>query len=302
MDDHPSTPKSASGRLSPLPLRTGAFRFNSKLERRIVQRVGRAIFDFRLIEAGDHILLAVSGGKDSLSLLSVLDQLRRRSPIRFELTIVTVHQGSPHFKTDALETHYQTFDYPYRIVHVPIEAILKEKEMPHVIPCALCSRIRRGVLYTTASELNCNKIALGHHLDDALETLLLNLFYSGKLRAMAARYRSDNGHHVVIRPLCYVPESWLIDYSEAMAFPTTSCGTTGCGAEDTKRQRMKRLIAELDQEQEVSHISKKDTGAVSGGIRFQMLRALKNVHPRHLLDPRLLSAFSDSSEKERSGV
>jgi tRNA 2-thiocytidine biosynthesis protein TtcA len=252
----------------------GAFRFASRLERKIVRRAGAAVGDHGLISDGDHLLVAVSGGKDSLSLLHVLRLLGRRSPVRFRITAVTVHQGSPRFDTARLEEHYRREGFEYHIEHVPIDQILAAKLAPGTIPCSLCSRIRRGVLYTLAPKIGCTKIALGHHLDDLLETLLLNMFFGGQLRSMAPRLRSDDGRNVVIRPLCYVPEAWLVEYSQQQRFPVSSCATEGCGEVDARRQQMKRLIAEL------SHQSPQ--------LRWHMLRALRNVRPEHLLDPRLL--------------
>jgi tRNA 2-thiocytidine biosynthesis protein TtcA len=256
----------------------GAFRFASRLERSIARRAGAAVGDHGLIVDGDHLLVAVSGGKDSLSMLQILRLLGRRSPARFRLTVVTVHQGSPRFDTRRLEEHYRREGFEYHIERVPIDQILAEKLAPGTIPCSLCSRIRRGVLYTLASRLGCTKIALGHHLDDLLETLLLNLFYGGQLRSMAPLLRSDDGRNVVIRPLCYVPEAWLVEYSQQQRFPVSSCATEGCGESDTRRQQMKRLIADLAQR--------------SPQLRWHMLRALRNVRPEHLLDPRILSQVS----------
>jgi tRNA 2-thiocytidine biosynthesis protein TtcA len=256
---------------------SGGFRFTSKLERRIVRRAGAAVGDFGLIDEGDHILVAVSGGKDSLSMLRILQLLLRRSPVAFHLTAVTIHQGYASFSTERLEEHYRRSGVTYRVEQVPIDQILAEKLAPGVTPCSLCSRIRRGALYTLARDLGFSKVALGHHLDDLLETLLMNLFFGGRLRSMAPFLRSDDGRNTVIRPLCYVPEAWLAEYARQMGFPVTTCATEGCGDRDGARQRMKRLIADLDRE--------------SPGVRWHMLRALRNVRSEHLLDRTLLSAL-----------
>ncbi len=261
----------------------GGFRFSSRLERRIVRRAGAAVGDYALLGEGDHVLVAVSGGKDSLAMLQVLRLLLRRSPVAFRLTVVTIHQGHASFDTAPLEAHYRSLEVPYLIERVPIDEILAAKLEPGVIPCSLCSRIRRGALYTIAARLGCNKVALGHHLDDLAETLLMNLFYGGQLRSMAPVYRSDDGRHLVIRPLCYVPEAWLAEYARERALPVTSCATPGCGTGDGSRQRMKRLIAELDRERP--------------GVRWQMLRALRNVRGEHLLDPRLLPAGGEAQAR-----
>lgn len=251
-----------------------SFRYSSKLERRIVRKAGAAIGDHQLIAAGDRILVAVSGGKDSLSMLQVLRLLLRRAPIPFELIAVTVHQGAAGFDADRLQAYYAQEGLEHRIVHVPIDLILQEKLAPGATPCSLCSRIRRGVLYNVAPELGCNKIALGHHLDDLAETLLLNLCFTGQLRAMAPIFTSDDGRNTVIRPLCYVPEAWLRDYALQQRFPVQTCATAGCDDAGSQRQQMKRLVARLEAE--------------NPGVRQQMLRALSNVRAEHLLDRELL--------------
>jgi len=255
------------------PSTPGSFRFSSKLERKIVRKVGRAVADHGMIHQGDHIMVAVSGGKDSLSMLEVLGILARRSPISFSMTAVTLHNGYDSFTTEGLEQHYAKKGQAYRVKHVPIKEILEEKLAPGVTPCSLCSRIRRGALYTLAVQMGCTKIALGHHLDDLIETLLLNLFYSGSLRSMSPCFRSDDGKNVVIRPLAYVPESWLVEYSQRMAFPVTTCATEGCGDSNSSRVAMKRLVQDLD-------------GRIHG-LRGNMLRALQSVRPEHLLDREL---------------
>jgi tRNA 2-thiocytidine biosynthesis protein TtcA len=282
----------------------GAFRFSSRLERNIARRVGAAIGDYGLIAPDDHLLVAVSGGKDSLALLDLLLQLRRRSPVTFRITVVTVHQGGVSFDTARLEAHYRARGFvdaagasapvgklspppppaapeAYLIPRVPIDQILATKLAPGTIPCSLCSRIRRGVLYTTAVQLGCSKIALGHHLDDLLETLLLNLFFGGQLRSMAPLLRSDDGRNTVIRPLCYVPEAWLTQYSQEQRFPVVSCATEGCGGGDTRRQQMKQLIGQI--------------AGSSPKVRWHMLRALRNVQVKHLLDTRLIAPHTRGS-------
>ena len=248
----------------------GAFRFFSRLERNIVRKIGEAVADFGLIEAGDHILIAVSGGKDSLAMAETLHLLRRRSPIHFDLTVVTIDQSNAGLSSQALETHFRHCGYTYQIIPAPIDEAVREKGKPKIIPCALCSRLRRGVLYTLAPKLGCNKIALGHHLDDLLETLLMNLFFSGKLRSMAPRFQSDDGRNIIIRPLCFIPEAWLMEYSHSRGFPITRCSNSGCGTEDSQRQRIKRLIQQLS----IDHPK----------LRWHMLKAMQNIQTTHLLD------------------
>jgi tRNA 2-thiocytidine biosynthesis protein TtcA len=253
------------------------FRFSSKLERKIVRRTGEAIGEFGLIEQGDHLLVAVSGGKDSLSMIEVLRLLLHRSPVSFEMTVVTICQGYTGFGFDELEKYYQGQGYRYKLIHAPVERILEQKLQPGSTPCSLCSRIRRGILYTYAPKLGCNKIALGHHLDDLIETLLLNFFYSGQLRSMGPNFVSDDGRNRVIRPLCFVPEAWLAAYAEHRGFPIMDCGSPQCGQPDSRRMRVKRLISRLDEE--------------SPGIRGQMLHALRTVCVEHLLDRHLQKAL-----------
>jgi tRNA 2-thiocytidine biosynthesis protein TtcA len=230
-------------------------------------------------------MVAVSGGKDSLALLSALRVLARRAPIEFRLTAVTVDQGSRAFSSAPLEAHYRALGVAHHVERVPIDRILLDKLAPGTIPCSLCSRIRRGALYTLAARLGCTKIALGHHLDDLIETLLMNLFYGGQLRAMAPLLRSDDGRNIVIRPLCYVPEQWLAEYARAQRLPVTCCATEGCGEADTTRRRMKQLVADLARDHP--------------GLRWQALRALRNVRGGHLLDRELWLSLQQRVERHR---
>ncbi len=257
-------------------LREGAFRFASKLERRILRRLGAAVGDHALIAEGDHLLVAVSGGKDSLSLLSLLRVLARRAPVSFRLTAATIHPGGEG--AAALVRHYESLGVAHHIEQIPMEEILAAKLSPGSIPCALCSRIRRGALYTLAVKLGCTKIVLGHHLDDLVETLLMNLFFSGQLRAMAPILRSDDGRNLVIRPLCYVPEAWLAEYAREQGLPVQGCATAGCGTPDSTRQRMKALISELARD--------------FPNLRWQALRALGHVQVEHLLDRELVARLA----------
>lgn len=239
------------------------------LERRIRRRAGRAIGDFGLIEQNDRILVGLSGGKDSWTLLHVLNRLRERAPVHFSLIAVTVHAGFAGFHTEQIEAYLRTARYEYRIVHAPIHEIMRTKLQPGDSPCSLCSRIRRGVLYTTAQELGCTKIALGHHREDFIETLLLNQFYNGTIKAMAPHLVADDGRNVVIRPLVYVAEGDIIKFASASGFPITSCACPSCGIADMKRMKIKKLLAELGREHP--------------GIKESLLAALADVDQRHLL-------------------
>ncbi|HZS37672.1 MAG TPA: tRNA 2-thiocytidine(32) synthetase TtcA [Polyangia bacterium] len=267
------------------PLRStelGAFRYGSKLERRIVGKVGQAVCDYKLLEDGDRVMVCVSGGKDSYALLDTLLLLKRKSPIRYELIAVNVDQGWPGYQTEAIEAHLASRGVERRMVRAhEIAGIVERVLRPHetgATPCSLCSRLRRGVLYGLAAELGATKIALGHHLDDAAETLMMNLFFSGSLRAMAPRFTSDDGRNVVIRPLVFVEEKDLIEYAEARRYPVVRCSCPTCGLPDQQRQVVKRLLASLEAEHP--------------GLKPQMLAAMKNVRAHHLLDRELLARLA----------
>ena len=260
------------------PLRStelGAFRYGSRLERRILQRVGRAIGDWGMLDEGDRVMVCISGGKDSYALLDALLLHARRAPIRYSLVAVNVDQGWPGYATDRIAKHLAARGVEFRMERADIAPIVEEKLAPGATPCSLCSRLRRGVLYNLAVSLGATKIALGHHLDDTVETLLLNLFYSGQLKAMPARLASDDGRNTVIRPLAYVEERDLIAYAEEQRYPVVRCGCPTCGLPDQKRQVVKRLLTSLEAEH--------------GGLKTQMLAALTNVKPGHLLDRTLLA-------------
>ena len=245
-----------------------------RIRRVLLKKVGRAIADHEMIAEGDRIMVCISGGKDSYAMLDVLEQLRRRAPVKFELVAVNVDQGWPGYDTDRIEGHLREAGVEYRMITEDYARIVEANLGPGQTPCSLCSRFRRGVLYRLADELGATKIALGHHADDLIETLVLNLFYSGKLASMPALLTSDDGRHVVIRPLCYVSESTLETYSQLQRFPVVRCGCPSCGLPEQKRQVVKRWLAELE--------------AAEPGIKSNMLGALKNVKPSHLLDPSIL--------------
>jgi tRNA 2-thiocytidine biosynthesis protein TtcA len=248
------------------------------LERQLLRGVGRAIADFRLIEPGDRIAVAVSGGKDSYTLLTLLAALARRAPIRFELVAVHLDQGHPGYDGEPLRRFLEQNGVEHRILREDTYAIVTEKIPEGKTYCSLCSRLRRGILYRVATELGCNKIALGHHRDDALETLLLNLFFAGKLAAMPARLHSDDGSQVVIRPLIYCAEDTIAAYAAARAFPILPCNLCGSQTE-AQRKQMKALLQRMEAEH--PH------------LRQSMLAALGNVIPSHLLDRSLAAAAGD---------
>src|SRR5918992_3427644 len=247
--------------------------YKSTLETRIAKKVTKAITEYNLIEDGDRVMVGLSGGKDSWALLQVLDVLRQRAPITFSLIGVTVDSGYDGYRHDLISSTCEARGWDYRIVHTEIGEVMEDLLANDATPCSLCARLRRGVLYRLADEVGATKIALGHHLDDFIETLLLNLFFAGALKAMPARLTSDNGQHVVIRPLVGVTESEARAYAKEQQLPIIGCCCPACGDLSLQRQRVKRLIAEL----EVEHPE----------IKSSMLRALANVAGRHLLDLRL---------------
>ncbi len=247
--------------------------YRSPLEARVAKKTTKAIVDFKLIEDGDRVMVGLSGGKDSWALLQVLDVLRQRAPIRFSLIAVNVDSGYKDFQHDVIAKTCEARGWEYRIEHTDIGEIMDDVLEANATPCSLCARLRRGVLYRIAGEVGATKIALGHHLDDFIETLLLNLFFAGALKAMPARLVSDNGEHVVIRPLVYVGEDEARLYCKEVGLPIIGCCCPACGDLSLQRQRIKRLIMDL----EVEH----------SGIKQSMLKALGNVMPRHLLDTRL---------------
>jgi tRNA 2-thiocytidine biosynthesis protein TtcA len=247
--------------------------YRSPLEARIAKKTTKAIVDFNLIADGDRVMVGLSGGKDSWALIHTLDQLRARAPIDFSLIAVNVDSGYKDFKHDVIAKTCEERGWEYRIEHTSIGDVMDDLLEANATPCSLCARLRRGVLYRIATEVGANKIALGHHLDDFIETLLLNLFFAGALKAMPARLVSDNAEHVVIRPLVYVSEDEARAYTKECGLPVIGCCCPACGDLSLQRQRVKRLIMDLEREH--------------SGVKQSMLKALGNVMARHLLDTRL---------------
>src|SRR5438552_3302273 len=247
--------------------------YQSELESRLAKRVTKAIVDYQMIEDGDRVMVGLSGGKDSWALLQLLDVLRQRAPIRFSLVAVNVDSGYKEYKHDLIAKTCQERGWDYRIEHTAIGEVMDDLLDANATPCSLCARLRRGVLYRIAKEAGANKIALGHHADDFIETLLLNLFFAGALKAMPAKLVSDDGAHVVIRPLVLVGEDEARAYAKECELPIIGCCCPACGDLGLQRQRAKRLLVELEREHP--------------GVKNSMLKALGNVQPRHLLDTRL---------------
>ncbi len=244
----------------------------NKLAKRLRRQVGAAIADFNLIEAGDRVMVCVSGGKDSYGLLDTLLALRAKAPVEFDLVAVNLDQKQPGFPEQVLPAFLAARGVPYRIVEQDTYAVVKRVIPEGKTMCGLCSRLRRGVLYRVAGELGANKIALGHHRDDILATFFLNLFYGGQLKAMPAKLVSDDGRHVVIRPLAYVREDDLAAYAGMRDFPIIPCSL--CGAqENLQRQVVGTMLREWE---------KRHAGRIES-----ILRALSDVRPSHLMDRQL---------------
>jgi tRNA 2-thiocytidine biosynthesis protein TtcA len=253
-----------------LPLGVG---YRTPLETRLAKKTTKAIVDFNLIEEGDRVMVGLSGGKDSWALMQVLDVLRQRAPIRFSLVAVNVDSGYEGYQHQVLAEACAARGWEFHREPTSIGELIEEKLDANATPCSLCARLRRGVLYRWAAKVGATKIALGHHLDDFVETLLLNLFFAGALKAMPARLVSDNQEHVVIRPLVYVTEAEARAYARENDLPIIGCCCPACGDLSLQRQRLKRLILDLEREHP--------------NVKASMLRALGNVMPRHLLDRRL---------------
>lgn len=244
----------------------------SKLEKKLLHQVGRAIEDFGLIEAGDRILVGVSGGKDSFTLLHLLQQLQRSAPIPFSLIACNLDQGHPGFPARQLEAYLRSTGAEVLMLREDTYSAVKRLVPEGKTACSVCSRLRRGILYGAAERQGCTKIALGHHRDDLIESLLLSMLFAGKIRSMPPRLRSDDGRNVVIRPLCYAAEADVAQFAGEKKFPIIPCEQCG-SQENLQRKRVKRLLDELERDHP--------------GVRASLLGAMGNVMPEHLLDPRL---------------
>jgi tRNA 2-thiocytidine biosynthesis protein TtcA len=245
---------------------------NNKLFKRLARQVGQAIGDFNMIEDGDKVMVCLSGGKDSYAMLEILMRLRERAPINFDIVAVNLDQKQPGFPEHVLPEYLKQLDIPFHIENQDTYSIVKRLVPEGKTTCSLCSRLRRGILYRVAGELGATKIALGHHRDDILQTLLLNMFYGGKLKGMPPKLQSDDGKNIVIRPLAYVKETDLEKYAELREFPIIPCNL--CGSQpNLKRAEMKALVRDWE---------KRFPGRIEN-----MFNALSNVVPSHLMDHKL---------------
>lgn len=259
----------------------------NKLEKKLCRLVGQAIGDFGMIEDGDKVMVCVSGGKDSYAMLDVLMKLRERAPINFEIVAVNLDQKQPNFPAEILPNYLKCLGVQYHIEEQDTYSIVKRVIPEGKTTCGLCSRLRRGILYRVADELGATKIALGHHRDDILETLMLNMFYAGKLKGMPPKLRSDDGKHIVIRPLAYVPEKLLERYAADMSFPIIPCDL--CGSQpNLQRQVMKEMLRDWE---------KKYPGRVEN-----LFRSMHHIVPSHLMDGEAFDFKNLDISTELSGI
>ncbi len=244
-------------------------REDHKLEKRLCREVGRAIVDFNMIEEGDKVMVCVSGGKDSYAMLDILLKLQKRAPIRFELIAVNLDQKQPGFPEHVLPDYLTALGVPFHIENQDTYSIVKRIIPEGKTLCSLCSRLRRGILYRVADELGATKIALGHHRDDMLQTFFLNMFFAAKLKGMPPKLVSDDGRHIVIRPMAYVPEKDLSRWAQVRSFPIIPCSLCG-SQENLQRKQVGNLLREWD---------KKYPGRLEN-----MFSALQHIVPSHLMD------------------
>jgi len=273
----------------------------NRLRKRLERNAGKAIADYTMIDDGDTILACISGGKDSLTMLDILLALRRRAPVDFRIIAMNLDQKQPGFPAEVLPTYFESIGVDYRIIEEDTYSVVQEKIPEGKTTCSLCSRLRRGVIYRVAKELGANKVALGHHRDDLIETLFLNLLFAGKIKAMPPKLVTDDGAHVVIRPLAYCAEKDIARFARGMAYPIIPCNL--CGTQDNlQRQKIKQMLADWETRYP--------------GRQEALLTALQNVVPSHLADTELfdfesltagtsvaeVAAAGDQPKKEKTAI
>ncbi|MFT5451801.1 MAG: tRNA 2-thiocytidine biosynthesis protein TtcA [Enterobacterales bacterium] len=266
------------------PLISGTKEFN-KLQKRLRGHVGKAIEDYRMIENGDKVMVCLSGGKDSYTMLEILMNLQSHAPVDFELIAVNLDQKQPGFPEDILPDYLKSIGIPYHIIEEDTYSIVKEIIPEGKTTCGLCSRLRRGILYSFAEKHGITKIALGHHREDIIETLFLNMFFGGKLKAMPPKLKSDDGKHIVIRPLAYCPESEIIKFADVRQYPIIPCNLCG-SQENLQRQAIKLMLADWQQR-------------YPGRIE-NIFGSIKNVAPSHLGDRKLYDFIDFSSHQSQA--
>lgn len=258
----------------------------NKLQKRLRRQVGTAITDYAMIEEGDKVMVCLSGGKDSYAMLDILLSLQKTAPVRFDLVAVNMDQKQPGFPEEVLPNYLEGLGVPYHIVEKDTYSIVRELIPEGKTTCGLCSRLRRGTLYGFANEIGATKVALGHHRDDIVETLFLNMFYGGKLKAMPPKLLSDDRRNVLIRPLAYCKEADLADYAHYKAFPIIPCNL--CGSQDNlQRQVIKQMLADW----ETQYPGRTET----------IFSAIKNLSPSQLADPKLFD-FASLRADHQTGV
>ena len=255
----------------PIHFESRSTNFN-RLRGRLEHQVGKAIADFNMVEEGDTVMVCMSGGKDSYTLLEILSALQRRAPIDFRIIAMNLDQRQPGFPEHVLPEYFKSIGVEYRIEAQDTYSIVKEKIPEGKTTCSLCSRLRRGIIYRVANELGANKIALGHHRDDMIETLFLNMFFGGKLKAMPPKLITDKGDHIVIRPLAYCAEKDIARFARGMEFPLIPCNLCG-SQENMQRKNIKKMLAAWELEYP--------------GRSQTIFTAMQNIAPSHLLDGRL---------------
>lgn len=268
--------------MNQIDTRKETLEFN-KLQKRLRRHVGNAITDYNMIEEGDVVMACISGGKDSFAMLDILLNLQKAAPIKFEVVAVNLDQKQPGFPEHILPEYFETLNIPYYIVDKDTYSVVKEKVPEGKTTCGLCSRLRRGTLYSFAEKIGATKLALGHHMDDIVETMFLNMFHGSRLKAMPPKLRSDDGRNVVIRPLTYCREKDLIKYAEQKDFPIIPCNLCG-SQENLQRQSIKAMLIEWD---------KKTPGRVEA-----IFKSIQNVSPSQLADRELFDFVNLPLDRE----